>query len=82
MQSQVAQNQHQHTSTPISFARAIKGVDLHHQIARMRNSKKLSSEEVEHICRMLRDNVKSDEQIIEVSHLLIVQDESFLLGFG
>lgn len=66
IQSQVPQAQ-QNSTTPSPLVRAIKGVDLHHQIARLRNSKKMSSEEVEHICRMLRDNVKTDEQIIEVS---------------
>jgi hypothetical protein len=51
---------------PESFARTITGVDLHHQIARMRNSKKLSSEEVEHVYRVLGERVKSDSQVIEV----------------
>lgn len=66
IQSQVSQSQ-QNSATPSPLVRAIKSVDLHHQIARLRNSKKMSSEEVEHICRMLRDNVKTDEQVIEVS---------------
>lgn len=70
MQSQLPQNQQQ-TTTSLPFVRAIRGVDLHHQIARLRNSKKMSTEEVEHICRMLRDNVKTGEQIIEVSAALV-----------
>lgn len=53
-------------SVPPSFIRAIKGVDLHHQISRLRNSKKMSAEEVEHITLMLKDGVKTDEQVIEV----------------
>lgn len=64
MQSQVPQSQQ--NPTVFSLIRAIKGVDLHHQISRLRNSKRMSGEEVEHICRMLRDNVKTDEQVVEV----------------
>lgn len=72
MQSQLVQSQQlQPSQANNAFIRAIRGVDLHHQISRLRNSKKMSSEEVEHICRMLRDNVKTDEQIIEVSQSLI-----------
>ncbi|KAK9898601.1 spindle pole body interacting protein [Cystobasidium minutum MCA 4210] len=68
MQSQVPQSQQ--NPTVFSLIRAIKGVDLHHQISRLRNSKRMSGEEVEHICRMLRDNVKTDEQVVEVlAHL-------------
>ena len=60
-------------------ARPVRGMDLHHQIMRLRSSKKMSDAEVEAVMRGLRDGVKTDEQIIEVSdasmsQLLLTQD--------
>ena len=46
--------------------RPVKGLDLHHQISRLRLGKKMSNDEVEAVLRTLRDTIRSDEQIIQV----------------
>ena len=48
--------------------RPIQEIDLHHQIARLRFGKKLSTDEVEAIMKRLKEGVRSDEQIVEVRH--------------
>ena len=50
--------------------RPIKGIDLHHQIARLRFGKKMPADEVEAILRKLKEGVQTDEQVIEVRLLV------------
>lgn len=48
---------------------AIKGFDVVHQLFRLRHTKNMTDTEVLVIMRTLADNVKSYEQVVEVSFI-------------
>lgn len=48
---------------------AIQGIDLAHQLHRLRMTKNISDAEVELMMRSLAENVQSYEQVVEVSSL-------------
>ncbi|KAK2463299.1 hypothetical protein APHAL10511_004954 [Amanita phalloides] len=60
----------------IDFARqlansSIKGVDILHQVLRLKNTKNIADTEVSAIMRMLADNTKTYEQVIELLSYLV-----------
>ncbi|PFH46608.1 hypothetical protein AMATHDRAFT_69501 [Amanita thiersii Skay4041] len=62
---------------------AIQGLDVLHQVLRLRNSKNISEAEVIAILRTFADNVKSYEQVVELLAYLLPYGGGLLhLGFG
>ena len=45
---------------------AIQGVDIHHQLSRLRHGKNLSDAEVELMMRTFAENLQNYDQVVEV----------------
>lgn len=52
--------------------RAIKDIDIAHQIHRLRTAKGMSPTEAHMIYRSLAQNTETYEQVVEVSHIIYI----------
>ena len=61
---------------------AIQGVDVYHQLSRLRHGKNLSDMEVELMMRTFAENLQNYDQVVEVRCNGIISSGSVLLSSG